>query len=202
MVLRQRNKKRYISLKNKKKIFRLKISDTGYAPNMDYLEYYRLQKYEGSNEIDSKYFSTKSFIAYKKSDGNIFVILDEEENGQTLFCDYLHKNELNIFMDSIKDKNKDYHNNNEIYEEDTDSYQYINIEDIDVYFELVETINKDEIPINFYNGAWFSIFITDEDNIIYYDYRDELIDVIKNKLGFHIEDPDIKKGIQKTIYSW
>lgn len=200
MMLRQRNKKKYRGLKNKKKIFRLKISDTGYAPNMDYLEYHRLQKYEGSNEIDSKHFSTKSFIAYKKSDGNIFVILDdEEENGQTLFCDYLHKNELNIFMDSIKDKNKDYHNNNEIYDEDI---EHINIEDIDVYFELVETINKDEILINFDNGTWFSIFITDEDDIIYYDYRDELIDVIKNKLGFHIEDPDIKKGIQKTIYGW
>jgi len=86
-------------------------------------------------------------------------------------------------MDSIKDKNKDYHDNcNGIYEEDIDCYEYINIEDIDIYFELVETINKDKILINFYN-----------------DYRDELIDVIKNKLGFHIEDPDIKKGIQKTI---
>src|SRR3990167_9076303 len=101
MVVRQRNKKIYRSLKNKKKIFRLKISDTGYAPNMDYLAYYRLQKYEGSSETDSKYFSTKSFIAYEKSDGIIFIILDEEENGQTLFCDYLRKNELNIFMDSI-----------------------------------------------------------------------------------------------------
>lgn len=202
-MLRHRNKKRYISLKNKKKIFRLKISDTGYAPNMDYLEYYRLKKYEGSNEIDSKYFSTKSFVAYGKSDGNIFVILDEEENGQTLFCDYLHKNELNIFMDSIKDKNKDYQNNcNEIYEEDTDYCECINIEDIDVYFELVEIINKDEIPIHFYNGMWFSIFITDEDDIIFYDYRDELIDAIKNEFGFRIEDPDIKKGIQKTIYGW
>ena len=30
MVLRQRNKKIYRSLKNKKKIFRLKISDIGY----------------------------------------------------------------------------------------------------------------------------------------------------------------------------
>lgn len=202
-MLIKRNKKRYRSLKNKKKIFRLKISDTGYAPNMDYLEYYRLQKYEGSSEIDSKYFSTKSFIAYEKSDGNIFIILDEEENGQTLFCDYLHKNELNIFMDSIKDKNKDYHDNcNGIYEEDIDCYEYINIEDIDVYFELVEIINKDEILINFYNGIWFSISIIDEDDIIYYDYRDELVNAIKKEFGFRIEDPDIKKGIQKTIYDW
>lgn len=49
---------------------------------------------------------------------------------------------------------------------------------------------------------WFSIFITDEDDIIFYDYRDELIDAIKNEFGFRIEDPDIKKGIQKTIYGW
>ncbi len=203
MILRQRNKKRYISLKNKKKIFRLKISDTGYAPNMDYLEYYRLQKYEGSNETGSKHFSTKSFISYEKSDGNIFIILDEEENGQTLFCDYLHKNELDIFMESINDINKDFqNNNNEIYEEYIDYYEYINVEDIDVFFELVEIIGKDEILINFDNGMWFSNSIIDEDDIIYYDYRDELVDMIKNKFGFPIENPDIKKGIQKTIYDW
>lgn len=109
-------------------------------------------------------------------------------------------------MGSIKDKNKDYHNNcNGIYEEDIDCYEYINIEDIDIYFELVETINKDEILINFinfYNGMWFSNSIIDEDDIIFYDYRDDLIDAIKNKFGFHIEDPDIKNGIQKTIYDW
>lgn len=203
MTLRQRDKKRYRNLKDKKKIFRLKISDTGYAPNMDYLAYYRLQKYEGYSEIDSKYFLTKPFIAYEKSDGNIFVILEEEENGQTLFCDYLHKNELNIFMDSIRDKNKDNQNScNEIYEEDIDYCEYINVEDIDVSFQLVEKISKYEILINFDNGMWFSNSIIDEDDIIYYDYRDELIDVIKNKLGFPIENPDIKKGIQKTIYDW
>jgi len=200
MTLRQRNKKIYKSLKNKKKIFRLKISDTGYAPNMDYLEYYRLQKYEGSNEIDSKYFSTKSFIVYEKSDGNIFVILDEEENGQTLFCDHLHKNELNMFMESIKDKNKDYYNNyNEIYEE---GFDICYDEDIDVCFELVEIFDEYEVPISFDNGIWFSIFITDENDTIYYDYRDELIDAIKNEFGFRTEHPDIKKGVQKTMSNW
>lgn len=88
-MLRQRNKKKYISLKNKKKIFRLKISDTGYAPNMDYLEYYRL--HQGSNEIDSKYFSTKlhmkkvteiSLLFYmkKKMGKHHFVIISVKTN--------------------------------------------------------------------------------------------------------------------------
>lgn len=203
-TLRHRNKRKYKNLKNKK--FRLKISDTGYAPNMDYLEYYRLQKYEGSNEIYSKHFSTQSLIAYEKSDGNIFVILDEEENGQTLFCDYLHKNELNIFIDSIKDKNKDYWGGyNETYDEDI-----IYDEDIDISFELIEIVGKDKILINFYNGIWFSNFIInnddviddDNDDFIYYDYRDELVDAINNKLGYRAENPDIKKGIQKTIFDW
>jgi hypothetical protein len=229
MVLRQRDNRRHRNLKNKKKVFRLKISDTGYAPNIDYLEYHRLQKFEGSNEVDSRYFSTKSFIAYEKSDGNIFIILGEEEDEQTLFCDYLHKNELNIFMDSINDKNEYYHNIcNEICEEESSFQADINVEDIDISFQLVETIDKDEIPadfdnwtefsiftdkngilyydrredipINFDNGEWSSIFITDKDDIIYYGYRDQLVDAIKKKLGLYIKNPDIKKGIQRTIY--
>lgn len=231
MVLRHRNKSRYRNLKNKKKVFRLNISDTGYAPNIDYLEYHRLRKYEGSCEVDLEHLATKSFVAYEKSDGNIFVILDEEENGQTLFCDYLRKDELNIFINSINDMSDYYHSsNNEIYEENVDYYEYINVKDIDVSFQLIEKIGKDEIPadfdnwtefsvfagennflyydrreeipISFDNGEWSSIFITDKDDIIYYDYRDELVNAIKKKLGLHIVNPDIKKGIQKTIYNW
>ena len=58
------------------------------------------------------------------------------------------------------------------------------------------------MPANFDNGEWSSIFITDKDDIIYYDYRDELVDAIKKRLGIRIKNPDIKKGIQKTIYDW
>ena len=200
MTLRHRKKGKYKNLKNK--VFRLRIPDSEYAPNMDYLDYYRLQKYQGSVEIASKYFSTMSFVAYEKSDGNIFVILEEEEDHQTLFCDYLHKNELNIFMDSIKDRNEDYHNNyNEIYCEDIGHcIGHTDVEDIDVCFELVEMTDKYEIPINFDNGIWYPTLATDEDDVMCYDYRDELVDTINKEFGFYVKNPDIKKGIQKTIF--
>lgn len=181
-MLRHRNKKKYRSLKNKKKIFRLKISDTGYAPNMDYSEYDRLRKYEGCNKVYSEHFSTRSFIAYEKSDGNIFVILDDEESRQILFCDYIRKNELNIFINSI---DAEYVDNS------------IDAENVGISFELAEIIGKDKILINFSNGVWYR-----ECDIVDYDYRDELICVIKDELGLHIENLDIKIGIQKTMYDW
>ena len=48
MALKHRKKGKYKGLKNKKMTFMPRIPDSDYAPNMDYLDYYRLQKYQGS----------------------------------------------------------------------------------------------------------------------------------------------------------
>lgn len=201
MILRHRKKRKYKSLKNKKKVFIPRIPDSGYAPNMDYLDYYRLQKYQGSAEVVTKYFSRLSFVAYEKSDGNIFVTLCKEGD-ETIFCDYLHKNELGLFFDSIKD------NNNflccgygEVYDyEDTET-----VEDIGISFELKEIIGKYKVLICFDNGWWYPVEEQYRDDFIY-NFRGELIEIISKKLGFKIERPDLKldieKGIQKTVYDW
>lgn len=201
MTLRHRKKGRYKVLKNKKKTFRSNIPDSEYAPNMDYLDYYRLQKYQGSIEIATKHFSTMSFVAYEKSDGNIFVTLCKEGN-ETIFCDYLHKNELKLFFDSIKDNNNSFCNNyDDIYD-----YDVIDIvEDISVSFILKEMIDKHKVPICFDNGWWYPVEEQYQDDFIY-NFRCELIDIIAKELGSKIENPglklDIKNGIQRTIYDW
>lgn len=179
----------------------LRIPDSEYAPNMDYLDYYRLQKYQGSVEVVAKCFSTISFIAYEKSDGNIFVT-SCREGDETIFCDYLHKNELELFFDSIKD------NNNFFYGGYREVYDYEDIEiieDISVSFGLKEIIGEYKVLICFDNGWWYPIEEQYQDDFIY-NFRDELIDIISKKLESKIERPDLKldieKGIQKTVYDW
>ena len=201
MVLRHRKKGKYKGLKNKKKTFILRIPDSEYAPNMDYLDYYRLQKYHGSVEVVAKYFSTISFVAYEKSDGNIFVT-SCRGGDETIFCDYLHKNELELFFDSIKDNNNFFCGNyREVYD-----YEDIEIiEDISVSFGLKEIIGEYKVLICFDNGWWYPIEEQYQGDFIY-NFRDELIDIISKKLESKIERPDLKldieKGIQKTVYDW
>lgn len=198
MTLRHRKKGKYKNLKNK--VFRLRIPDSEYAPNMDYLDYYRLQKYQGSVEIASKYFSTMSFVAYEKSDGNIFVTLCKEGD-ETIFCDYLHKNEVKLFFDSIRDNNNFFCNYSETHGYDDTEI----IDDLNVSFELKEIIGKYKVLIGFDNGWWYPVEEQYQDDFIY-NFRDELIDTISRKLESKTENPDLKldieKGIQKTIYDW
>lgn len=201
MILRHRKKGKYNSLKNKKKMFMPRIPDSEYAPNMDYLDYYRLQKYQGSAEVVTKYFSRLSFVAYEKSNGDIFVTLCKEED-ETIFCDYLHKNELGLFFDSIKD------NNNFLcggYGEVHDYEDTEIIEDINISFELKEIIGKYKVLICFDNGWWYPVEEQYRDDFIY-NFRGELIEIVSKKLGFKIERTDLKldieNGIQKTVYDW
>lgn len=97
----------------------------------------------------TKHFYTISFVAYEKSDGNIFVTLCKEGD-ETIFCDYLHKNELELFFDSKDNKNFFCGSYSKVYNyEDTET-----IEDINVSFELKEIIDKYKVLICFDNGWW------------------------------------------------